>query len=149
MRLRSLAFVLLLTLTGCDFGDPNEIANRTEAALQPYFPGAKALVQQQSETIYGMACVDLGGKLIDQIAPTLAASPEVKKLRKLRSLEWIPGNHSYRYFVLGFEKQLVVYDVDADSVSIRDAGADYRSIYQQRCAVQRAGIGASSASGAQ
>jgi hypothetical protein len=53
----------------------------------------------------------------------------------LRKLEWLPGNHTYRYFVVGFEKQLVVYDVDKDDVQVRDAEADYQAIYRQRCTV--------------
>ncbi|HEX2330156.1 MAG TPA: hypothetical protein VHN74_15630 [Candidatus Angelobacter sp.] len=125
----------LLLLTGCDFGDPSEVAGRTEAALREYFPRASAVVQPQNSTIYGMTCVDLGRKLVGQIAPVLASSPEVKRLRSLRKLEWLPGNHTYRYFVVGFEKQLVVYDVDKDDVQVRDAEADYQAIYRQRCTV--------------
>ena len=130
-----LVVATLLALTGCDtdLGNPQEIAARTESALRPYFPHASAVVQPQTQTIYGMACVELGRKLIEQIGPALAGTPEVKRLRRLRSLDWVPGNHTYRYFVIGFENQLVVYDVDADAVKLRDASPDYHAIYQQRC----------------
>lgn len=147
MRLRLLVLLTPLIFAGCEFGDPNEIAVRTEAALRPYFPSASAVVLPQAETIYGMACVDLGPRLIEQIAPVIAASPEVKKLRKLRALEWVPGNHRYRYFVIGFEKQLVMYDVDSEAVTVRDAGLDYRALYSRRCAVQRPVSALSTASG--
>ncbi len=142
MRAYLLLIFTVLTLTGCDtdLGNPQEIATRTESALRPYFPHASAVVQPQTQTIYGMACVDLGRKLIEQIGPALAGTPEVKRLRRLRSLDWVPGNHTYRYFVIGFENQLVVYDVDADAVKLRDASPDYHAIYQQRCiAPQNAG----------
>lgn len=142
MRAYTLLMLAMLTLAGCDtdLGNPQELATRTESALRPYFPHASALVQPQTQTIYGMACVDLGHKLIEQIGPALAGTPEVKKLRRLRSLDWVPGNHTYRYFVIGFENQLVVYDVDADAVKLRDPSTDYHAIYQQRCSVpQNAG----------
>jgi hypothetical protein len=141
---RLLLLLSLFVLTGCDFGDPNEIAIRTEAALRPYFPRASAVVQPERATVYGMACVDLGRKLVEQIAPALAASPDVKRFRTLRSIGWLPGNHSYRYFVVGFEKQFVVYDVDSGDVRVRDAEGDYSSLYYEKCAAHELRSGLSS-----
>ena len=142
MRVHLLLIFAMLMLVGCDtdLGNPREVATRTESALRPYFPRASAFVQPQTQTIYGMACVDLGRKLIEQIGPALAGAPEVKRLRRLRSLDWVPGNHTYRYFVIGFENQLVVYDVDSNAVKLRDASPDYQTIYHERCIAQQKAV---------
>ena len=133
---------LLIAQSSCDpsklvGASPRQIQLKTEQAVRPYFPNAVVQVEPQQAMILVTTCArNLGPAMLQEIAHSLPDVDEFKKLDRLRRYGTLLGAKPYRQFVLAFEHQQVVYDIEHGTASVAappDPTA-YDNAYSTACA---------------
>jgi hypothetical protein len=127
--------VVMLPLLGCPT-DPDNIRTGVIQNLQPYFPNVQAYVEPAQGTIIGLTCTqdDIGPALVQKLQQQIATDQAT--LQKLALLRTLAG---YRVFAVGFQHQIVRYDIGSGYVKVEPAPDDYRQFYQHHCGLQQSG----------
>jgi TonB family protein len=119
---------------GCDlrlFSDatPEQIQQKAQAGLKPYFPQVTVAVDKRQQMLVGYTCTDLGKPLLEMMPKVLDEKPEVQQLKTYRSFAQLQS------FALGFEQQVLYLDLASGRYFIVTAESlpGYVAGYQQNC----------------
>jgi hypothetical protein len=124
------AFLALLApLLGCPT-DPQDIRSTVVQKLQPYFPRVQAYVDPKQGTIMGLTCThdEIGPALVQKMQEQIAGDRDV--MGNLALLRMVAG---YRVFAVGFQRQIVRYDIGSGYVLTQPAPAGYAQAYEHYC----------------
>jgi hypothetical protein len=92
---------------------PQQIQQKAQEGLRPYFPNAVVQVIPQQQGIVAMTCTkNIGHEMIVQIAQKMPEIPDVQKLKMLRQWGGLIGAGTYRRFIIGFEHEAISLEVD-------------------------------------
>jgi hypothetical protein len=134
---------------GCDLAglagvSPEQVQQKVEEGIRPYFPHVQAQALPRQKTIVAVSCAqNIGESVIDQVPDYLRASPQLSQLRQLRKWGGVIGASSYKYLRLGFERWVVELDVDTGGIRTFRPSDDYVSKYGENCSVGNAASEAS------
>src|SRR5215471_3449204 len=119
---------------GCDlrlFSDatPEQIQQKAQAELKPYFPQMSVAIDKRQQMLVGYTCTDLGKPILEMMPKVLDEKPEVQQLKTYRSFAQLQS------FALGFEQQVLYLDLESGRYFIvsGDAVPGYVAGYQQSC----------------
>lgn len=133
----AMACLLAVSMYGCDVGSPQKVSAQFHDALVPYFPNAHVKLLPNEGIIAAATCVQGAGPgLINQVAEFVHDSPDVQQLRDLRQWGPILGNPSYKYVMLGFDKSLMMLDVDSWQIIYPELPPNYEAEYREECGLQ-------------
>src|SRR5262249_7688606 len=119
---------------GCDlrlFYDaaPEQIQQKAQAGLKPYFPQVTVAIDKRQQMLIGYTCTDLGRPLLEMMPKILDEKPEVQQLKTYHSFAQL------RSFALGFEQQVLYLDLASGRYFIVSADSlpGYVAGYQESC----------------
>src|SRR5262249_31337356 len=119
---------------GCDlrlFYDaaPEQIQQKAQAGLKPYFPQVTVAIDKRQQMLVGYTCTDLGRTLIEMMPKVLDEKPEVQQLKTFRSFAQLQS------FALGFEQHVLYLDLASGRYFIVSADSlpGYVAGYQESC----------------
>jgi hypothetical protein len=133
----ALLAMLIMTL-GCDISSPEAVAQSTSDALAPYFPNVHTIVNTQAQQVTAFTCISgAGPQLVEDIKQSLITNPSLGKFNQLRTFSAFTGGQSYHFFVLGFERDLIVYNVDQRTLAHRTVSnsdlPNWSAAYRRQC----------------
>ena len=108
---------------------PEQIQQKAQAGLKPYFPQVTVAVDKRQQMLVGYTCTDLGKPLLEMMPKVLDEKPEVQQLKTYRSFAQLQS------FALGFEQQVLYLDLASGRYFIVTAESlpGYVAGYQQNC----------------
>ena len=112
---------------------PEQIKQKAEAGLKPYFPDVIVIVDNRQQRLLGYTCTNLGRPILEMIPRVLDEKPEVQLLKTHHSIAQL------RSFALGFERQVLYLDLPSGRYSIVDAETlpGYAAAYEENCTRKR------------
>ena len=121
---------------------PEQVQEKAQEGLRPYFPDAVVQVVPQQQTIVALTCTkNIGHEMIVQIAQKMPQVPDVQQLKTLREWGGLIGARTYRRFVIGFEHEAISLEVDRNLqpylLRLPDQRA-YEQGYNQACGFSEA-----------
>ena len=162
MLLGAVMFGMVLQSQSCDLNQmmgkgPAQIEEQAEKELQKFFPRVQVHASPERETIMGFTCTaNLGKAVIEQMIPLINQSAGIAELKKYRKyavyapLAELVGAKitTYRYFGLGFDQHIILFDVDAQQYKIVDAKQipDYETSYAEECNIAESSSSTATAS---
>jgi len=134
---------------GCDpakfSGGGNESArSAAEAEIRPYFPGARAVIEQTRQTLVVYTCATLGKAAVDTMPAVI--QPKMKAFETVSaSLARAFGLTTFSAFELGFPQDAVRYDISSRHMQVvsADDSPGYAERYDAICGSIRASTGLS------
>lgn len=124
----------LILLQGCELTTPDQIHDQTVAALRPYFTNVQVTVDPQNSIIVGYTCTnDIGPKMVEAIGEQVMNLKDLRQLRSLRTWGTFVHSTTYKYFAIGFEKQVIRLNIDTWTTDIVEPGPTYEAGYQAAC----------------
>jgi hypothetical protein len=133
MRFTVLITALLLTYQTCDFtgAGQQQVRERAEAGLKPYFPAVRVEVDRQTQTLIAYTCAsNVGEAAIRAIPSFLDKSEDVQRLKQVHSALKL------RTFELGFDQYVLTLDMETNRYDVVQANAvaGYAERYSAACA---------------
>lgn len=136
LSLALLALWPLLLQDACDpaalrRGAQDKVRQRAETALRPYFPRISAELDSNNRLLTAYTCVtNLGPQSLEAFAGVLEKNSDYQSLRKYHSAAGIST------FVLGFDQQLIRFDLESGKHTIEPVAslATYSKSSTSHCA---------------
>ena len=116
----------------CSLNGP--IAEKVATPLQQFFPNAHVEIVMNSQLIVGLTCVrGTSPDFTRQIGVYLSQDREIMGNLALLQLGQRYGATPYRFLAIGFETNLLRYNIQTREMDIVPAPAGYTEHYQQVC----------------
>ncbi len=131
------AFLLLplLALTGCDIYSTDQLQSAMLQQLQPYFPNARTLVDE--DVVIAFSCADgVGDSIVQMTLDNMQQSPQLKQVQTLRLI----GGLKVRYIGVAFPHSLIRYNISTAGFDVMTFGAAAEQQYRVECGLERADV---------
>jgi hypothetical protein len=114
-------------------GSP-QIKSQFEAALQPYFPNARVVMQPQAHVLMGFTCITgAGPQLAIQAATELQNKMTKNGVTDVATRLFLAAA-GYRYIVVGFDSYVAEFDLQSKTAGYKAVGdAGYGQSYRREC----------------
>src|SRR5207237_8136759 len=109
MRSFALVLALLLPFQSCDVtgAGQEQVRQRVEAGLHPYFPKARVEIDRDQQKLLAYTCAtNLGEAAVRQVTTILDKNPDFDKLKQVH------GALKLRMFELGFYHFVLTLDLE-------------------------------------
>jgi hypothetical protein len=143
---RALGIVLLAPLMlvtmgnrGCEVQTPQQVQATANRQMAEYFPNVHTAVYPEEQKIIALTCLyGASSKVVEKIYGEMLSDQSMQSslrgLNQLRTISSFTGGHSYRFFILGFEHDLIVYDVDSHQLDYQPvSGPAWEKAYSDGC----------------
>src|SRR6266513_3933316 len=132
MRPFALALALLLPFQSCDVTGTGQeqVRQRVEAGLHPYFPKARVEIDRDQQKLLAYTCAtNLGEAAIRQVPTILDKNPDFDKLKQVH------GALKLRTFELGFDHFVLTLDLETNKYDLlpSESVANYTARFAQAC----------------